>query len=73
MRLGGRHELRKVWVGDERTGGVENHCGSMRPGRCALTKSLKLSSLRSAAITPCTVPRSGALTVITGAPMLNET
>ena len=30
MRLGGRHELRKVWVGDERTGGVENHGGSMR-------------------------------------------
>src|SRR4051812_29270811 len=43
-----------------------------RPGRCACTKSLKLSSLRSAATTPGTFPRSGALTVITGAPMLKE-
>ena len=30
MRLGGRHELRKVWMGEERAGGVENHGGSMR-------------------------------------------
>ena len=44
-------------------------CG---PGRWAWTNSLKLSSLRSAAITPGTFPRKGALTVITGAPMLNE-
>ena len=42
------------------------------PGRCAWTKSLKVSSLRSAASTPGTFPRKGALTVITGAPMLNE-
>jgi hypothetical protein len=37
------------------------------PGRCAWTKSLKVSSLRSAARTPGTLPRKGALTVITGA------
>ena len=42
------------------------------PGRWAWTKSLKVSSLRSAAMTPGTLPRSGALTVMTGAPMLKD-
>ena len=76
-REGSRHracdELRKFGVGDERTRLVEDHDRAMwsRPlGLDEIAEGVELEIGGEARRAPC--PASGALTVITGAPMLNE-
>jgi len=51
---------------------VKDNRGPVLPRFCALTNSLKLSSFKSAAITPRARPCRGALRLIIGVPMLNE-
>ena len=71
-RLFRERELSEIRVGYQRAGRVEDQDGTMLARPLRLDEIAEVSSLRSAARTPGTLPRKAALTVITGAPMLNE-
>ena len=73
MRHRVSHEFREIRMGNPGTSRIKNQGSSVFSGSLRIDEVTNSLSLRLAAMAPAYFPGNGALSVITGAPMVNAT